>query len=115
MENQNLIYLIPAAGIAAMIFALWKSNWISKQDPGNEKMQDIGLAIREGATAYIKREYQLLAVFLMFSCGAILNSSLSRQQFLPPGPQWSPNHQSHQIHRQQLPYEPGALEALQVI
>ena len=62
---ENLIYLIPAAGIAAMIFALWKSNWISKQDPGNEKMQDIGLAIREGATAFIKREYQVLAVFVL--------------------------------------------------
>ena len=62
---ENLIYLIPISGVTAMIFALWKSSWISKQDPGNEKMQDIGLAIREGATAFIKREYQVLAVFVL--------------------------------------------------
>jgi len=62
---ENLIYLIPISGVTAMIFALWKSSWISKQDPGNKKMQDIGLAIREGATAFIKREYQVLAVFVL--------------------------------------------------
>ena len=62
---ENLIYLIPISGVTAMIFALWKSSWISKQDPGNEKMQDIGLAIREGATAFIKREYQVLGVFVL--------------------------------------------------
>ena len=62
---ENLFYLIPVSGIAAMIFALWKSNWISKQNPGNEKMQEIGLAVREGATAFIKREYKVLTIFVL--------------------------------------------------
>ena len=62
---ENLFYLIPVSGITAMIFALWKSNWISKQNPGNEKMQEIGLAIREGATAFIQREYRVLAIFVL--------------------------------------------------
>ena len=48
-----------------MIFALWKSNWISKQNPGNEKMQEIGLAVSEGATAFIKREYKVLTIFVL--------------------------------------------------
>ena len=50
---ENLFYLIPVSGIAAMIFALWKSNWISKQNPGNEKMQEIGLAVRELSLIHI--------------------------------------------------------------
>ncbi len=62
---ENLFYLIPVSGVTAMIFALWKSNWISKQNPGNEKMQEIGLAVREGATAFIKREYKVLTVFVL--------------------------------------------------
>ena len=62
---ENLIYLIPISGVTAMIFALWKSNWISKQNPGNEKMQEIGLAVREGATAFIKREYTVLTIFVL--------------------------------------------------
>ena len=62
---ENLFYLIPVSGVTAMIFALWKSNWINKQNPGNEKMQEIGLAVREGATAFIKREYKVLTVFVL--------------------------------------------------
>jgi K(+)-stimulated pyrophosphate-energized sodium pump len=62
---ENLFYLIPVSGVTAMIFALWKSNWISKQNPGNEKMQEIGLAVREGATAFIKREYKVLTIFVL--------------------------------------------------
>jgi K(+)-stimulated pyrophosphate-energized sodium pump len=48
-----------------------KSNWINKQNPGNEKMQEIGLAIREGATAFIIREYKVLAVFVLVVAGLL--------------------------------------------
>jgi len=68
---ENLFYLIPVSGVTAMIFALWKSNWISKQNPGNEKMQEIGLAIREGATAFITREYKVLTVFVLIVAGLL--------------------------------------------
>ena len=61
---ENLFYLIPVSGVVAILFGLMKSNWINKQNPGNEKMQEIGLAIREGATAFIVREYKVLAVFV---------------------------------------------------
>jgi len=62
---ENLFYLIPVSGVLAILFGLMKSNWINKQNPGNEKMQEIGLAIREGATAFIVREYKVLAVFVV--------------------------------------------------
>jgi K(+)-stimulated pyrophosphate-energized sodium pump len=48
-----------------------KSSWINKQNPGNEKMQEIGLAIREGATAFIVREYKVLAVFVVIVAGLL--------------------------------------------
>ena len=63
--TNPLVSMIPLSGVAAVLFALWKSNWINKQNPGNEKMQEIGLAIREGATAFLKREYRVLAVFVL--------------------------------------------------
>ena len=68
---ENLFYLIPASGVLAILFGLMKSNWISKQNPGNEKMQEIGLAIREGATAFIIREYKVLAVFVLVVAGLL--------------------------------------------
>lgn len=63
--SDPLTAMVPLSGIAAILFALWKSSWISKQNPGNEKMQEIGLAIREGATAFLKREYRVLAIFVL--------------------------------------------------
>ena len=33
-----LIYLIPAAGVLALVFALFKSAWVDKQDPGTDTM-----------------------------------------------------------------------------
>jgi len=68
---ENLFYLIPASGIIAIIFGFIKSSWINKQNPGNEKMQEIGLAIREGATAFIVREYKVLAMFVMIVSGLL--------------------------------------------
>ena len=69
--SDPLTAMVPLSGIAAILFALWKSSWISKQNPGNEKMQEIGLAIREGATAFLKREYRVLAIFVLVVAGLL--------------------------------------------
>jgi K(+)-stimulated pyrophosphate-energized sodium pump len=58
-------YLIPAAGVLALVFALWKSAWITKQDAGTELMQEIAGHIHEGAMAFLAREYKVLAVFVV--------------------------------------------------
>ncbi len=62
---ESLIYAAPAAGIVALIFAFIKSNWVSKQDPGDAKMVEIGALIREGAMAFLAREYKVLAGFVV--------------------------------------------------
>ena len=49
----------------ALAFALIRSSWVNKQDPGNEKMVEIGLAVREGAMAFLSREYRVLAIFVI--------------------------------------------------
>jgi K(+)-stimulated pyrophosphate-energized sodium pump len=58
-------YLIPAAGVLALLFALAKSAWIGKQDAGNELMQEIASHIHEGAMAFLAREYKVLSVFVI--------------------------------------------------
>ena len=62
---MNYFYLVPATGVLALLYAFWRSSWVNKQDPGNEKMQEIGLAVREGAMAFLAREYKVLAVFVI--------------------------------------------------
>ncbi|HIO56460.1 MAG TPA: sodium-translocating pyrophosphatase [Candidatus Marinimicrobia bacterium] len=62
---MTLFYFIPLAGVLALIYALVRSSWVNKQDPGNEKMIEIGTAVREGAMAFLAREYKVLAVFVV--------------------------------------------------
>ena len=38
---ESWYYLIPAAGVLALLFALAKSAWIGKQDQGNDTMKEI--------------------------------------------------------------------------
>jgi K(+)-stimulated pyrophosphate-energized sodium pump len=59
------IYIIPILGIIALIFALIKAKWVNKQDPGTEKMIEISGYVREGAMAFLKREYKVLGVFVL--------------------------------------------------
>ncbi len=62
---MNLFFIIPILGVIALLFAFWKSSWVNKQDPGNERMQEIGAAVREGAMAFLAREYKVLFIFVI--------------------------------------------------
>ena len=63
MDN-NLFYVL-IAGTIAMLFSFWKTNWINKQDQGTERMKKIGKSIADGAMAFLKAEYRILAIFVV--------------------------------------------------
>ncbi|MDR0993740.1 MAG: sodium-translocating pyrophosphatase [Verrucomicrobiota bacterium] len=65
MTISNILYIALGSGMVALLFAWWKTRWISKQDPGTERMQEIGAAVREGAMAFLKREYTVLLVVVI--------------------------------------------------
>ena len=58
-----LLYLTPAFGAVALLFALNRARFVGRQEAGNERMVEIAGAIREGAMAFLRREYSVLAVF----------------------------------------------------
>ncbi|QNL22352.1 sodium-translocating pyrophosphatase [Hyphobacterium sp. CCMP332] len=62
---ENLVYVIPAFGVLALLFVLWKSSWVSKQEVGTEKMSKIADHISVGAMAFLKAEYRVLAIFVV--------------------------------------------------
>ncbi len=70
MDVTTIVYAIPVLGIIALLFTYMKSSWVSKQDPGTEKMQLIAKSISEGAMAFLRAEYRVLAIFIV--CVAIL-------------------------------------------
>ena len=53
------------AGIAALLFGLLLTRNVMRQDQGNETMQNIAKAIQEGSSAFLRREYAYLAVFVV--------------------------------------------------
>jgi len=61
----GLIYLIPLAGIVALFYAYIKAAYVNKKDPGTEEMQTIAGHIREGAMAFLGREYKVLLWFVI--------------------------------------------------
>lgn len=66
----NLIYVIPLMGIVGLLYTFLKSAWVSKQDPGNERMKEISTYIAEGAMAFLKAEWKILTYFVII--GALL-------------------------------------------
>ena len=62
---NNLVYLLPAAGILALLYTFLQSQWVAKQDAGTDLMKRIGGFISEGAMAFLKAEYKVLAWFVI--------------------------------------------------
>lgn len=59
------MYIVPLLGISGLLYTLWKSSWVRKQDPGTEKMVKIARSIAIGAMAFLKAEYKIIAVFVL--------------------------------------------------
>ncbi len=63
--GQNLIYAIPIFGLIALAFTFIKSSWVSKQEVGTDKMARISKNIADGAMAFLRAEYKVLAIFVV--------------------------------------------------
>ena len=63
--SEALQWLIPIAGIAAILFALYLARDVLSRDKGPQAMQDVADTIREGADAFIKRQYSTIALLAL--------------------------------------------------
>lgn len=62
---HTIIYVLPVAGLIALLYTLWRSNWIEKKEVGTEKMAKIATYIAEGAMAFLRAEYRVLSIFVV--------------------------------------------------
>tara|TARA_B110001454_G_scaffold207220_1_gene218418 strand:+ start:3475 stop:5799 length:2325 start_codon:yes stop_codon:yes gene_type:complete len=62
---ELIVNFLPLFGIVALIFVFIKSGWVSKQEVGDEKMSRIAKNIADGAMAFLKAEYKVLAIFVV--------------------------------------------------
>jgi len=64
-DVNTFLWAVLNTGVLALIYAAWKTNWISKQDQGTERMVLISKSIAEGAMAFLKAEYRILGIFVV--------------------------------------------------
>jgi K(+)-stimulated pyrophosphate-energized sodium pump len=62
---QTILYILPIAGVIALLYTFIKSSWVSKQDLGTERMGRISESIAAGAMAFLKAEYRVLSIFVL--------------------------------------------------
>src|ERR1700737_3800851 len=59
---MRALWLIVLCGALAIVYAIWATRSVLAADSGSAKMQEIAAAIREGAQAYLRRQYTTIAV-----------------------------------------------------
>lgn len=63
--GQTIMYLVPALGVLALLYTFWRSAWVTRQEVGTERMGRIAKNISEGAMAFLRAEYKVLAFFVV--------------------------------------------------
>ncbi len=79
---QTLLYSLPVFGLLGLLYVVWKSAWVAAQDAGTDKMKKIAGHIAEGAMAFLKAEYKVLAIFVV--CVATLLAVTANSQTSSP-------------------------------
>ncbi|TFZ67431.1 sodium-translocating pyrophosphatase [Hymenobacter sp. UV11] len=62
-----ILYAVPALGIFALFYTWLRSGWVARQDAGDEKMTTIAGYIADGAIAFLRAEYRVLALFALIA------------------------------------------------
>ncbi|EKF20255.1 membrane-bound proton-translocating pyrophosphatase [Nitratireductor pacificus pht-3B] len=57
-----MLYFVIACGVLSVLYAIWATQSVLAADQGNARMQEIAGAIREGAQAYLTRQYTTVAI-----------------------------------------------------
>ena len=58
-----IVYLVPLCGIIGLLYTAWRFSWVSSQPAGDANMQKLSGYIADGAIAFLKAEWKVLAYF----------------------------------------------------
>jgi K(+)-stimulated pyrophosphate-energized sodium pump len=66
-----ILYLIPALGLFGLVVMAVKSAWVTKQPAGEQNMVELAGYIAEGAMAFLKAEWKILAIFAVIAAALL--------------------------------------------
>ena len=72
--TNSILYLVPLLGVVGLIVMAFKSAWVSKQDAGDKNMQELAGYIADGAMAFLKAEWRVLSIFVVFAAALLAYS-----------------------------------------
>ncbi len=76
-----IVVFAPVGSLLSLLFALYLSRTTKRHDEGTDMMRQIAQAVREGARAYLKRQYRVVAV--IFAIVFVILLALSLTEMLP--------------------------------
>ncbi len=81
---MTILFGVIACGLLSVVYAIWATRSVMAADQGNARMQEIAGFIREGAQAYLTRQYKTIAVVgvIVFVGAWVLLSATSAFGFL---------------------------------
>jgi K(+)-stimulated pyrophosphate-energized sodium pump len=59
---MTALWMIVLCGALSIVYAIWATASVMKADAGNPRMQEIAAAVREGAQAYLRRQYTTIGI-----------------------------------------------------
>ncbi len=66
-----MLFAVPVMGLIGLLVMFVKSQWVSKQDAGDEKMKELAGYIARGAMAFLKAEWRVLTYFSIVAAGLL--------------------------------------------
>ncbi|MCE9557512.1 MAG: sodium/proton-translocating pyrophosphatase, partial [Armatimonadetes bacterium] len=70
-SDMNYLYASGVMGLIAIVYGFMIRAKLLKQSPGDEAMQSVGGAIREGAMAYLKKQFSTMLIFVVIVAVAL--------------------------------------------
>src|SRR5262245_1413210 len=91
-DPMTALGIIVLCGLLSIAYGAWATTSVMAADAGSDKMQEISAAVREGAQAYLKRQYTTIGIVgvvifvllgfllgLLVAFGFLIGALLSRQ------------------------------------
>ncbi len=80
MDSSLITNLVPVSGLVALLYAFSRARWVGRQEAGTDTMKEIAASIAEGASAFLRTEYRILAIFVLAVAGLLAFANAGNEE-----------------------------------